>query len=592
MRQGQIPADITKPSALPSRDLSARPARHNARPRHPGSGFFPCLAALLALLAIFPLLALAVLATGGLDIFTLEPPGAAFRNSLYVTFILLASVGLVTLVIGTGTAWLVTMCAFPGRGFFGWALVLPLAIPPYIAAFAWVEMLDYSGPVQSTIRALFGFRSPRDYAFPEIRSTTGAIMVMSCVTFPYIYLTARAAFMLQSRGALEISRTLGASATRMFFQIALPMVRPALVAGVALALMECINDIGAVTFLGVRTLTLSVYDTWLNRSDLAGAARIACSLLILVVALLYIERRARRGRSFDSADLRPVLPRRYRLSPGACLGAILACLVPVILGFVLPVMQLFGFSARRIPAFFDPETLDALGNSLFVSFCAAVMITAAALAIGFGLRMRRAKWLAAGARVAAVGYAVPGTVLAIGILIPLAAFDNFVDLVFRSIFNISTGLVLIGSGAALVYACSVRFLAVALGQVEAGLGKIPVRLDMVARTLGKSQGWIFFQIHLPLLRPVVMSAFLMAFVECMKELPATLLLRPFNFETLATLVYNDASRAAYGDAAPPALMIVAAGLVPVIWLVRMATPVGDMNPRPARSRPGIPARGG
>jgi iron(III) transport system permease protein len=391
---------------------------------------------------------------------------------------------------------------------------------------------------------------------------------MGFVLYPYVYLTTRASFLLQSACALDVSRTLGAGPVRLFLRVALPLARPAIVVGVSLALMECLNDIGAVTFFGVHTMTFSVYDTWINRSSLAGAAQLACAMLALVFALLWIERHARRRQRFHITSSRYLALPSYALGGVRGFAATLACAVPILIGFVFPAALLADYASRRLEDLASPQLLAAVGNTLTLSISAALLTVVIGIVLTFAQRVRTNALTRLCGRIASIGYAIPGTVLAVGILIPLAQFDNFIDGVARSTFGFSTGLLLVGSGTALVYAYMVRFLAVAYGQVEGGLGKVTPHLDMAARTLGRSSGKLLFEIHLPLIRPVLMTALLLAFVDCMKELPATILLRPFNFETLATTVYNAASREAFGEGALPALLIVLVGLVPAIMLAR------------------------
>ena len=521
------------------------------------------LSAVLILMPVAALFLMALESSGGnwSHLFSTVLPRA-----LQTTALLLLGVGILTGVTGVITAWLVTMCRFPGRRLFDWALLIPLAVPTYIIAFAYVDVMAYSGPVQSTVRALFGFRTARDYWFPEIRSLGGAIFVMSAVLYPYVYLSARASFLLQSASALDVGRTLGAGPLRLFLRVALPLSRPAIAAGIALALMECLNDIGAVTFFGVRTLTFSIYDTWLNRSNLAGAAQLACAMLIIVVILLALERRARRHLRFDSSRGKHHAPARYQLTGPRALLAIAVCALPIVLGFIVPASMLAGQAFRRLEQAQDPAFLLAVRNSVVMALIASSLITGLAITLVYAARLHKSKLLYMSGRIASIGYAVPGTVLAVGILIPLASLDNAIDAMMKQMFGFGTGLLLIGSGTALVYAYLCRFLAVAHGQVEGGFGKISPNLDMAARTLGRGSTRILGEVHMPLLRPVLLSALLITFVDCMKELPATILLRPFNFNTLATSVYEAASREAFEEAALPALAIVLTGLVPVILL--------------------------
>ncbi|SUA99804.1 Sulfate transport system permease protein CysW [Pannonibacter phragmitetus] len=523
-------------------------------------------AILSAVMILMPVAALFLMALGSSGGSWGHLISTVLPRALQTTALLLLGVGILTGVTGVITAWLVTMCRFPGRRLFDWALLIPLAVPTYIIAFAYVDVMAYSGPVQSTLRAIFGFRTARDYWFPEIRSLGGAIFVMSAVLYPYVYLSARASFLLQSASALDVGRTLGAGPLRLFLRVALPLSRPAIAAGIALALMECLNDIGAVTFFGVRTLTFSIYDTWLNRSNLAGAAQLACAMLIIVVILLALERRARRHLRFDSSRGKHHAPARYQLTGLRALLAISVCALPVVLGFIVPASMLAGQAFRRLEQAQDPAFLLAVRNSVVMALIASSLITGLAITLVYAARLHKSKLLYMSGRIASIGYAVPGTVLAVGILIPLASLDNTIDAMMKQMFGFGTGLLLIGSGTALVYAYLCRFLAVAHGQVEGGFGKISPNLDMAARTLGRGSTRILGEVHMPLLRPVLLSALLITFVDCMKELPATILLRPFNFNTLATSVYEAASREAFEEAALPALAIVLTGLVPVILL--------------------------
>ncbi|MCV0427001.1 MAG: iron ABC transporter permease [Roseibium sp.] len=490
-------------------------------------------------------------------------------GSVRTTLLLMLGVGFITTVIGVGTAWLVTMCNFPGRKIMDWALLVPLAVPTYIVAFAYIEVLDYTGPVQSTIRSIFGFQTSREYWFPEIRSLGGAIFVMGVVLYPYVYLTTRASFLIQSASTLDVSRTLGATPYGLFFRIALPLARPAVAIGVSLALMECLNDIGAVTFFGVRTLTFSVYDVWLNRSNLGGAAQLALAMLAMVLLLLWLERLGRRKQRFDSSSgSKQRAPTRFDLKGTRAGFALVLCLLPILFGFFLPGVMLADRASRRLEALFSEGFLVTIWNSFSLAAAAALITVAISVALAYALRLNSRGPLKAAVRLASIGYAIPGTVLAIGILIPLANFDNFLDARMEAWFGIKTGLLLLGSGTGLVYAYVVRFLAVSYGQVEGGFGKISPHFDMAARTLGRDTGQTLTQIHLPILKPVLLSAALLSFVDCMKELPATILLRPFNFETLATTVFEAASREAFEEAALPSLAIVLVGLIPVIYLAR------------------------
>ncbi len=513
-----------------------------------------------------PIIAILVLA--------LAPGGGAWGHllrttlpgSVLSTVLLMCGVGVTTLVVGTGTAWLVTMYRFPGRDRLDWLLVIPLAVPTYIIAFCYVEILDYSGTIQTVMRDIFVWHNARDYWFPEIRSLGGAIFVMSFVLYPYVYLSARASFLQQSVCTLEVARTLGATPIDTFWQVALPLARPALAAGVALALMECINDIGAVEYLGVKTLTVSIYVTWLERSSLAGAAQIASVMLAFVFLLLAMERAARGRRQFHHTTGRyRAMPPRALTGP-ARIAATLACTLPFLLGFALPVSVLVHDSIIFADDALTQEFWRAALHSMMLGLGAATIGVVIALFLAYIRRSAPNGFNGPAVRLAGLGYAVPGTVLAVGLLIPLAWLDNHVDAFVRAQFAVSTGLILSGSIFALLYAYTVRFMPIGLGSIDSGFERISPNLDAAARTLGQSNFTTLMRLHIPLLQSALGAAALLIFVDTMKELPATLLMRPFNFDTLATHVYQFASLEQFEEAAMGALAIVLIGLLPVLLL--------------------------
>ena len=483
------------------------------------------------------------------------------------TLVLMAGNGLGVFLIGTGTAWLVATCEFPGRRTFEWALLLPLAVPAYIVAFVYTDIMEFAGPVQGLLRDLFGWQTKRDYWFPEIRSMGGAIFVMSFVLYPYVYLLARAAFLEQSASVLEASRTLGRSPWRSFLQVAMPLARPAIVVGVALALMETLADFGTVDYFAVNTLTVSVFNVWLGMGNAGGAAQIALVMLAFVVALVTLERIGRKGRRYHNTSSRQVKPPRYELRSIARETATFACALPILLGFIIPA----GVLTRHAIVFFDESWNAAFfgfaRNSLLLATLAAVTAVAIAVFLAYGRRLTGPTFGVL-SRISLLGYAVPGAVLAIGVLVPFARFDNAVDALMRDWFGVSTGLLLSGTVFVLVFAYVVRFLAVGFGAVEASLGKIQPTMDMAARSLGAGTVRTLWRIHLPLIRGSLIAAATIVFVDSMKELPATLILRPFNFDTLATHVYQFASDELLEQSALSALTIVIAGIVPVILLSR------------------------
>jgi iron(III) transport system permease protein len=487
-------------------------------------------------------------------------------GALADTGLLLAGVAALTLLFGTGTAWLVTMYRFPGRGLLDRLLVLPLAMPTYIIAYTYVELLDFSGPVQKGLRTLFGWHTVKDYWFPEVRTLGGAILVMSAVLYPYVYLSARASFVQQSVCVLEVARTLGRTSVGAFWSVALPLARPALVAGIALALMETLNDLGAVQYLGVSTLTVSIYATWLQRSSLGGAAQIALVALLFVLALLVAERAARGRSRFHHTT------GRYRSIPFSDLegwrgyAAALVCCLPVLAGFVAPFGVLLVQASAHLGDALAGGFWRAVRNSVGVAALAAIATVALGLGLAYARRLAPNLLVRSVVRAAGLGYAMPGTVLALGLIIPLAALDNHFDAALRSLFGISSGLLLSGSLFVIALAYTIRFLAVSLGALEAGFERLSPNLDAVARTLGETALSALWRVHMPLLVPALGAAALLVFVDGMKELPATLLLRPFNFETLATHVYSYAALEQFEGAALGALTIVVIGLAPVLLL--------------------------
>jgi iron(III) transport system permease protein len=487
-------------------------------------------------------------------------------GSLARTAMLSAGVAAVTFAVGTSAAWLVTMYRFPGRELLDRLLVLPLAVPTYIIAYCYVELFDYAGPVQTNLRSAFGFTGAADYWFPHVRSLGGAIFIMSAVLYPYVYLTARASFAQQSVCVLEVARTLGRTPIAAFIDVALPLARPAIAAGVALVIMECLNDLGAVQYLGVDTLSASIFSTWMQRSNLGGAAQLAAVMLVLIVGLLAAERAARGGaRSHNTTGRYRAIPFQELEGWKGVTAAVLAAL-PFVLGFVVPVVVIVQDAATHGSDALSNGFISAAANSLLLAVLAALVAVGVALLLGYARRVAANGLIRSAVHGATLGYAVPGTVLAIGLLIPLAGIDNRVDDFMRATFGISTGLMLSGSLFAITLAYVIRFLAVALAPIEAGLGRISPSLDAAARTLGESALSALWRVHLPLLVAPLGAAALLVFVDCMKELPATLLLRPFNFETLATHVYSLASIEQLEQASLGALTIVLVGLVPVLLL--------------------------
>lgn len=495
-------------------------------------------------------------------------PQAALETAL-----LLAGVAVLTAVFGTGTAWLVTAFEFPFRRILAIALVLPLAVPTYIAAAVYVEWLDAAGPVQRFIRMLVGAPTAAAFPLPSVRSLPGAILVMSAVLYPYVYLSTRALFTMQSASLIEAARSLGAKPARIFWRVALPLARPAIALGVSLCLLETLNDIGASEFFGVRTLTLSVMTTWLNRGSLGGAAAIACAMLIVVIALILVEMRARGERGFTSSVKRPRAVAPKTLKGAEALGALCFCAAPVIAGFVVPAAFLSLEAIQRSArGQIDPMIFEALLMTVLLAAVATLGILLLASSIAASQRLLGTAITRGVTRFASLGYAVPGTVLALGLLTPIAFFDNQIANLWRAATGERIGLVLTGSGLAIIIAYHARFLGIAIGAIENGYARISPHLDDAARMLGRTLGGIRRDVHRPLIRPALGTAALLVFVDAMKELPATLLLRPLNVETLATLVYADAARGVFEAGSLAALLIVLIGLGPIMLIARANRP--------------------
>ena len=552
-------------------DIALRTAQSGRRLTAGANGGWLVASAAVAALALVPVVSLAVIALGSSGDTWRHLAVNVIPTAIPTTAILLAGVGIVVIAIGTGAAWLVTAHDFPGRKVLDWALILPLAVPTYVVAFAYLDILHPIGPVQTWLRALLGYTGPADLRLPDIRSLPGAILLFGLVLYPYLYLATRALFLMQAASFLEAARTLGASRARVFFKIALPLARPAIGIGTSLALMETLNDVGASEFLGIPTLTRSVFSTWVNQSNLPGAAGIALAMLVVVLALIFVERTARRRQRFAAATQRAHAPARRQLAGIRGWAAFGLGSLPVLLGFAVPAAYLVHGAAVRIGfAGISADIVRETLNTVAVSAIATTTAVVLGLIVAYAARLDRGRTGNALARIASLGYALPGTVLAIGLLVPLAALDNLADTAARQLIGISTGLLLSGSLAALAYAYIARFLAISVGGVEAGLDKVPQSLDQSARTLGRTAGGTLFGVHLPLIRPALGAAAILVFVDCMKELPATLLLRPLNFETLATHLYGEASRGTYEDGALAALAIVLAGLVPVIVLAKLS----------------------
>jgi iron(III) transport system permease protein len=557
----RAPLNETPGSRLaPGAMLAAvRVAWRNAAGGHPG-----LLAGALALCAIVALPIVTVLSnvlvpTGG----TLAHIARTILPDILVnTFGLLVMVGAGTAVIGTSCAWLVTMYRFPLSSIFAWLLMLPMAVPAYIIGYAYSDFLTYAGPLQSGLRSFFGW-GRGDYWFPNLQSLWGVSLMLTLVLYPYVYFLARSAFLDQSLTALDVARTLGHSGRDRFFKVAIPLARPSIAAGLALALMETLADLGTVQYFGIDTFTTAIYRTWFGMGDRVAAGKLASGLLLFVAALMVIEQWARRRSRFHARGRKDRAISRTRLSGWRAALALAACAAPVVFGFVAPVAILVGLHIEGGDQLLGERFLRLSWNTFSLAGIAAVIVTAAGLFVAYATRLSSSDGLRTVLRLSTFGYALPGTVIAVGVLVSLGAFDRLVDQAFRGTFAISTGLLLSGSIAALLFAYLVRFLAVAAGGLEAGFGRIPDSMDQVARTLGCTSGEVMRRVHLPLLSRPLMTAIVLVFVDVLKELPATLIIRPFNFETLAVRVYQLAADERLAEASTGALVIVTIGLLSV-----------------------------
>lgn len=481
---------------------------------------------------------------------------------------LVVGVVLLSLLFGVPTAWLVAMCQVPGRRALQWALMLPMAMPSYIVAYVYTDLLDYSGPLQAGLRALFGWNSPADYWFPAIRSLGGAAWVLALVLFPYVYLLTRASFLEQSVSLIHSSRLLGCTPWQSFRRLSLPLARPAIMVAVSLVAMETLADFATVHFFAINTLTTAVYDTWLGYGSLATAAKLSCLMLLAVVLLIALERRSRSRQQVFQKSMGHEQPLRYPLKGIRRALAGLWCWGLVLAGFGLPFVILLDYGVRYFELSWTPEFVRFAGNSLLISALTALLAMGIALLLGFFRRLDGGIKSLLPLRIAAMGYAMPGTVLAIGVLVPLTALDFAINDLAEWLGRQGPGLLLTGTITAIVFGYLVRFVAIAIGSVESSMGKISPSLDMAARSLGQGDGGMLRRVHLPLVRRGLFAGAMLVFIESMKELPAALLLRPFNFDTLATHVYQFVSDEMLERGALGAIVIVLVGLLPLIWVNR------------------------
>ena len=516
---------------------------------------------LIAALLSLPVLAVVASFFGGLSDNWSHLAATALPRYVGNTLLLLVAVACGVVSMGVVSAWLVTAYRFPGRGLLEWALLLPLAMPAYVMAYAYTDWLQFSGPVQTALREFMGWKA-REYWFPDVRSLWGAAAMLSFALYPYVYLIARTAFHDLSRSAIEAGRLAGLNALGAFLRVAVPLARPAIVAGATLALMETLADFGTVSYFGVEVFSTGIFKTWFSFGDPVAAAQLSTCLLAFVVVLLALER-ANRGR----AAYHGVAPRRARAHPlrgGAAALAVVACAAPVAFGFALPALLLGILALKQSPSI--GRMFALITNSFSIAALTALIAVAIALVMAYAARVTRSRAVAGANRLAGLGYAIPGAVIAVGVLVPLGRFDNLLAGWVEQAFGVKVGLLLTGTIAALVYAYLVRLLAVALQTTDAGLAKITPSMDYAARSLGASPASTLARVHVPLLAPSLATAALLVFVDVLKELPATIALRPFNFDTLAIEAYNLAKDERLAEAALPSLAIVVAGLLPVLYV--------------------------
>lgn len=487
------------------------------------------------------------------------------------SFWLMMGVGSGVFIIGVGTAWLVTMCKFPGSKLFEWMLILPMAVPAYLMAYSYTDFFTYTGPAQIFLRDITGW-GLGDYWFPDIRSLQGAILMMSFVFYPYVYMLTRAAFLEQSSSLLEAGRSLGASPTKSFFKIALPLARPSIAAGMALSLMETLNDFGTVDYFGVQTFTTGIYRTWFGLGERAAAAQLAGFLLIFILFLILLERWSRSRMSVDTRSTgRFKRLKIFELKGWKAWGSTLFCFLPVFIGFLLPTVILIDMMLSNLDVALDSRFLTFSLNTVIVAVIAGVTALVLAILMAYGVRLNPSWATKTATRIGSLGYAIPGSVIAVGILIPFGWTDNMLDSWLRSTFGVSSGLLLSGTIFALIFAYVVRFLAVAFNTVEASLAKITPNMDEASEGMGYSFAKTLKKIHIPMMSGSLFTAIMLVIVDVIKELPATLIVRPFNFDTLAVQVYRLASDERLAESSGAALAIILVGLIPVFILSKSIT---------------------
>ncbi|UUM30183.1 ABC transporter permease [Vibrio japonicus] len=521
----------------------------------------------LALLLVLPILAIFFTAVGETDDLFAHLMSTVLPTYTYNTIALVLGTMALALVFGIPSAWFMAMCRLPSERVLQWALVLPLAMPGYIVGYIFTDWFDFAGPIQLLLRDITGW-GPGEYWFPDIRTLTGATIVLSLVLYPYVYLLARAAFMEQNVSLLQSARLLKCSPWESFRRISMPLARPSIAVGLSLVAMETVGDFGTVSYFAVNTLTTAVYDTWLGYSSLTAAAKISAIMLVIVILLLSAERFSRRRQKLFQSQFSSREDFRYELNGWKKWLALTWCWGLVCIAFIFPLGQLVIYAYKYFAQSWTTEFREFALNSLYVSISAAIIGVIVALLVNFCQRLSPGRQSLAFMRLASMGYAVPGTVLAIGVMVPVLFMDHLVNDIAKAMEWGRPGLIFSGSMFAIIFAMVVRFSAVAIGSIESSLGKISPSLDMASRTMGCNTNQMLWRVHFPLVRRGALIAGLLVFIESMKELNAALLLRPFNFETLATYVYNFASDEHLELAALPAVLLVLVGLIPLVLINR------------------------
>ncbi len=525
-------------------------------------------ATLIAFIFIFPIASIVWLSFSVETLQWRHLMSTVLPRYLTNSLVLMAGVGFVSLFLGTSLAYLVTNIKFPGAKVIKYALFLPLTMPSFIAAYAWVELLEYAGPLQTSLRATMGWTSARDYWFPDIRSRFGAILVLSFALYPYVYLLARSAFRELPLSGHDVARSLGLGHVRQFWRISLPQARPAIVAGTAIVMMETLNDFGTVDFFAVQTLTTGIFSLWLESYNTGGAAQLALFAVVIVAALLFLERLGRRNARFNKSGRQLARVKPQRVSNLMSSLALLFCLVPIFIGFIIPLFVLVRPTLNDINLWTDIELWSAAGHSLLLGFVSATLVVFLSMIMVLGLKDNKTLLGKYIPTVSTLGYAFPGAVLGLGILIPLATLDNWAADKIYFMTAVDPGLLLTGTAAALVIAYCVRFFAIGVGASEAGLAAITPSIPHVAQSLGLGRSSLVWRIYQPLMRGSLASAMVLVFVDTVKELPATLLLRPFNFETLSTHTYGQATLENFNATAPPALLMIGLSFGAIIVLAK------------------------